>query len=388
MDAMQNEQGWVGTWSASPTDLSLTPVQFVNETLRAIVRISIGGEQVRVRLSNTFGTQPITIGAAHVALAGEGASIKATSGRVLTFSGNTSLTIPPGTVVVSDPVKLEVPTLGKLAISLYLPHTIKTTTGNFGTASFFISLAGDFTEAIDLPTLFISPLQSTQIPLPILTGVDVLTAQKTGALVAFGDSLTVGPWPDFLAERFLHGDKPMVPLAVLRQAINGNRILHAGAGVNGAMFGPAGVVRFDQDVLALAGVRYVVVLEGCNDLIHPGLVAPTAEEVSANDLIDGLRHYITRAHAQGIKIFGGTLTPFRGYIAGFTPEREAKRQAVNTWIRTGRAFDGVLDVDQAVRDPDLPEQLRPSYDSGDHLHFNELGARAIAEAFDLSLCQM
>jgi len=388
MDSMQNEKGWVGTWSASPTDLSLAPIQFMNETLRAIVRISIGGEQVRVRLSNMFGTQPVSIGAAHVALAGAGPAIKATSGRVLTFGGDSSIVIPPGIVVVSDPVKLEVPTLSKLAISLYLPHTIKATTGNFGTASFFISLAGDFTEAVDLPTLFVSPLHSTQIPLPILTGIDVMTSKKAGALVAFGDSLTVGPWPDFLAERLLQGDERMAPLAVLRQAINGNRILYAGAGPSGSLFGPAGVVRFEHDVLAQAGVQYVVVLEGINDLLHPGLAAPPSEEVSTNDLIDGLRHYITRAHALGIKIFGGTLTPFRGYVAGFTPEREAKRQAVNDWIRTGGAFDGILDVDQAVRDPDLPEQLLPSYDSGDHLHFNEVGAKAVAEAFDLSLCQM
>jgi lysophospholipase L1-like esterase len=385
---MQNEKRWVGTWSASPANLSSSPVRFENETLRAIVRVSIGGEQVRVRLSNTFGTQPLIIGAARVAIAGEGASIKVASDRVLTFSGNLSITILPDDTVLSDPVELEVPAPGYLAISLYLPHTMRATTGNFGTARFFISLTGDFTGATDLPTLLVSPLLSTQIPLPILTGVDVMTSKKIGALVAFGDSLTVGPWPDFLAERLLNRDEHVAPLAVLRQAINGNRILHAGAGQNGSMFGPAGVVRFDHDALAQAGVQYVIVLQGINDLIHPGLVAPASEEVSANDLIGGLCHYIKRAHEKEIKIFGSTLAPFGACVAGFTPEREAKRQAVNNWIRTGGAFDGILDVDKATRDPNQPEQLLPNYDSGDHLHFNVAGAKAVADAFDLSLLQM
>jgi lysophospholipase L1-like esterase len=388
MNATQNEKRWVGAWSASPTDLSSSSVQFEDETLRAIVRVGIGGEQVRVRLSNTFGTQPLIIGAAHVALAGEGASIEVASDRVLTFSGNLSITILPGNIVLSDPVKLEVPASGRLAISLYLPHSMRANTGNFGTAPFFISLAGDFTGATDLPTLFVSPLHSMQIPLPILIGVDMMTAKNIGALVAFGDSLTVGPWPDFLAERLLNRDEQIAPLTVLRQAINGNRILHAGAGQNGSMFGPAGVVRFDHDVLSQAGVQYVVVLQGINDLIHPGLVAPASEEVSANDLIDGLHHYIRRTHEKGIKIFGSTLAPFGGCATGFTPEREAKRQAVNDWILTGGAFDGILDVDKATRDPSQPEQLLPSYDSGDHLHFNVAGAKAVADAFDLSLLQM
>lgn len=383
----EKERRWVGTWSASPTDLSSAPVQFINETLRAIVRISIGGEQVRVRLSNMFGPQPLIIGAAHVALAGEGASIKGGSDRTLTFNGNSSITIPLGGIVLSDPVELEVPTLGRLAISLYLPHATTACTGNFGTVQFFISLSGDFTGATDLPTLSKAPLHSTQVPLPFLTGVDVMTTKKARALVAFGDSLTVGPWPDFLAERLLSGGEQFLPLAVLRQAIAGNRILHAGAGQNGSSFGPAGIVRFEHDVLAQSGVEYVIVLQGINDLVHPGLVAPASEEVSADDLIGGLRSYIERAHEKGIKIFGGTLAPFGGFATGFTPEREAKRQAVNHWIRTTGAFDGVLDVDKATRDPDQPVQLLPSYDSGDHIHFNTAGAKAVADAFDLSLCQ-
>lgn len=388
MDDMLDEKRWVGTWSASPTNLSLSPIHFENETLRAIVRVSIGGEQVRVRLSNTFGTQPLTIGAAHVAIAGEGASIEVISDRALTFGGNLSITILPGDVVLSDPVKLKVPKLGRLAISLYLPHIARVTTGNLGTAQFFISLAGDFTGVANLPTLFVTPLLSTERPLPILTGVDVMTSKKAGALVAFGNSLTVGPWPDFLAERLLNGDEPAIPLGILRQAISGNRILYAGVGQNGSMFGPAGVERFDHDVLTQASVQYVTVLQGINDLIHPGLVAPASEEVSADDIIRGLCYYITRAHEKGIKIFGGTLSPFGGYIAGFTPEREAKRQTVNDWIRTRGIFDGNFDVDKATRDPNQPEQLLPSYDSGDHVHFNELGAKAVADAFDLSLFQM
>jgi lysophospholipase L1-like esterase len=384
-DLEENEKQWVGTWSASPTDLSSAPIQLHNETLRAIVRISLGGEQVRARLSNTFGTQPLLIGAANVAMAGEGASIKVGSDRALTFNGNPSITILPGATVLSDPVELEVSALVDLAISLYLPHTVTAITGNFGTAHFFISLTGDFTGAADLPTPFVSPLLSRDIPLPILTGIDVMTSKKAKALVAFGDSLTVGPWPDLLAERLLSGEKQLPPLAVLRQAILGNRILHAGAGPIGSQFGPAGIVRFEHDALTQSGVGYIVVLEGINDLIHPGLVAPTSEEVSADDLIVGLNQYVQQAHKRGYKIFGGTLAPFGGYTAGFTIEREAKRQTVNTWIRTSGAFDGVLDVDKAIRDPDEPVHLLSSYDSGDHLHFNALGAQAVAHAFDLAI---
>src|SRR5947207_157439 len=185
MNDIQNEKRWVGTWSASPTDLSSAPAQFHDETLRAIVRISIGGGQVRVRLSNTFGTQPLVIGMAHVAIAGEGTSIEVASDRMLTFNGNPSITIPSGNVMQSDPVELEVPALARLAISFYLPHVTTTITGNFGTAQFFISLAGDFTGAADLPTLFVSPVHSTEIPLPILTGVYVMSSRKISALVVF-----------------------------------------------------------------------------------------------------------------------------------------------------------------------------------------------------------
>jgi lysophospholipase L1-like esterase len=227
-----------------------------------------------------------------------------------------------------------------------------------------------------------------------VTGVDVLAPESTSALVAFGDSITDGAhstvdanhrWPDFLAARLLArgGHKGV---AVLDAGIGGNRILHD-AGSTNVRFGVSALARFDRDVLAQPGVKYVIVLEGINDLGHAGSSAPLSESVTADDLIAGLKQLIERAHEKGIKIFGATLTPFAGMPSKtyFTPEKEAIRKAVNQWIRTGKAFDGVVDFEKAVRDPANPDRMAASYDSGDHLHPGDAGYKAMGEAVDLSL---
>lgn len=332
--------------------------------------------------SNAYGTTSLTIGAAHIALRSTGAQIVPDSERVLTFSGESSITIPPGALIVSDPVKLAVPALGDLAVSLYLP-------GNTGPATFhtegkqtsYISPSGDFTGSIALPT------SSTTLSSFFLTNVEVKASNDGRAIVTLGDSITDGTastpdanhrWPNFLADRLQasHHDQD---LGVLDQGISGNRILHDIAGTNA-------LARLDRDVLSQTGVKYVTVLLGINDIGFSGIPGFTDQAVSANDIIAGLTQIIERAHARGLRIYGCTLTPFEGTFPGYyTPEGEVKRETVNKWIRTSDAYDAVIDFDKAVRDPSHPTRMLAAYDSGDHLHPNDAGYMAMAKAIDLSL---
>ena len=378
---------WVGTWSASPMSADSVPGStnngFSNQTLRHITHVSIGGDRVRVRLSNAYGTQPLVIGAAHVALHSTAASIVAGSDRPLTFSGQPSITIPAGALALSDPVRLDVPALADLAVSIYVPGaTGPTTWHQLGTQTTYVSPPGNFTATTTMP------VATTEQSRFWLADVEVTASERIGAVVTIGDSITDGfnstpdanhRWPDFLSQRLnaKHGNGKM---AVLNQGISGNRLLHD-------IFGPDALARYDRDVLAQAGVTHVVVLEGINDIGLPGAFVPAAEAVSAAEIIVGLDQLVERAHEKGLKIFGGTLTPFEGTIfpGYFSPEKEAKRQAVNDWIRTSGAFDAVIDFDVATRDPSHPTRLLPAYDSGDHLHPNDTGYKAMADFVDLSL---
>jgi lysophospholipase L1-like esterase len=230
---------------------------------------------------------------------------------------------------------------------------------------------------------------------PFLAGVDVVDLGLRKAIVAFGDSITDGDqstqdanrrWPDMLAAR-LQAPERKDPIAVLNAGIGGNRILHDGAGPSGPKFGISALARFDRDVLAQPGVKYVIVLEGINDIGQPDVAAPASERVTADEIIFGLGQLIRRAHKKDLRIFGGTLTPFEGaaFPGYYTPEREVMRQIVNRWIRATAPFDAVIDFDAAVRDPNHPTRLLPRYDSGDHIHPNDAGYRAMGEAVDLSV---
>lgn len=385
---------WVGTWSASPeapfgeaSPEKLRDKPFENETIRNVVHTSIGGSRVRIKLSNLFGSRPVVIGAAHVAVRDKGPRIVTGSDRALTFSGRASVSIPAGAVVLSDPAKLDVPAGGDLAVSIFLPEVTPMTSVHRSAFQTSYVAAGNAAgaETFDEPT--------TISVWPFLTAVDVETAASPGAVVTLGDSITDGSnstsntnrrWPDVLAAR-LRAAKRNV--AVLNQGIGGNRILHDGTGDYGPAFGPNALARFDRDVLAQAGVRWVVVLLGINDIGHPGAGAPMSEDVSAEDMIAGLRQLAERAHEKGLLIYGCTLTPFEGitWAGWFTPEKEAKRQAVNHWIRTSGVFDGVVDFDKAVRDPEHPTRMLEAFDSGDHLHPNDAGLKAMGEAIDLRL---
>ncbi|MGJ7914099.1 SGNH/GDSL hydrolase family protein [Massilia sp. LXY-6] len=418
---------WVGTWGTGPAGppLSNQVMTFNDQTLRLIVHTSIGGNQVRIRISNTFGAVPLRIGEAHVALRQGGATIVAGSDRPLSFSGSRSITVPPGAPVLSDPVDLDVPALSDLAISLHLPGSVQATTIH-GSAfqTNYVSLPGNFTGAAVFPT------DRTITSWPFLTEVDV-NAPGGAAIVALGDSITDGSntmidanhrWPDLLALRLQTAREPLslvkggkqadkeatkqatkqasrqavspaaglvawsARLGVVNRGIGGNRLLRDPG--EQPLFGRAALERFDRDVLATAGVRYLVVLIGINDIGHPGTgTIPISEEPTPDELIAGYRQLIARAHEKGIAIYGATLTPFEGTIfpGYYTPAKEQIREAVNNSIRSSDEFDGVIDFDRAVRDPSHPTRMLPAYDSGDHLHPNDLGMQAMANAIPLQL---
>jgi lysophospholipase L1-like esterase len=372
-----DDHHWVGTWSTAP--LSRTSgVAFNNLSLRQIVRVSLGGSEFRVKFSNSFGTQPLTIGAARLALRDAGSAIIPSSDRQLTFEGNASTIIPPGAHVLSDTVHLRVPALSDLAISTYLPGAITASptspvTGHTtGLQTSYVAAAGSGNHTADL----VFPTATTTQTTSFLMGVDVNASRDVGAVVTLGDSITDGTrstpdtnnrWPNQLARRLLGPNGQ--PMGVLNMGISGNRVISDGAGVNAQ-------ARFDRDVLAQSGVTHVIVLEGINDSSNAVF--------QADQIIAGLHQLAERAHEKGLKIYAGTLTP-----AGFNLPtlREQNRQAVNAWIRSSGAFDAVIEFDTLTRDPANPGFFLPLYDSGDHLHPNDAGYQAMGNFIDLELLQ-
>jgi lysophospholipase L1-like esterase len=332
-----------------------------------------------VVLSNAFGSAPLEIGAAHVALRERDAMVKASSVKPLTFGGKTTGRILPGATMVSDAVELTVPSVSDLVVDLFLPGELGTgpspvTTHNGASQTNYLSGTGNHSGE---PAMTVERTAGAWF---LLARVEVASGSGSGAVVTFGDSITDGArstldtnsrWPDYLARRL--AARKGKTLGVLNAGISGNQVLGDGAGVSA-------LARFDRDVLMQTGVTHVIVMEGINDIG----IARSNPTPSADDLIAGHRQLIARAHARGLKVYGATLTPFEG-AAYWSAEGEAKRQALNQWIRTSGEYDGVIDFDQVTRDPAAPTKFLPAYDSGDHLHPGDAGYKAMGEAVDLKL---
>jgi len=385
---------WVGSWEASPSGVSLTQ-PLADQTLRMIIAPHLGGRILRIHLSNRFGAAPVTLGPVTIGVRDSGASLLPGSERQVTFGGRSSVVIPAGADAVSDPVMLSFGAFRDLAISVYVPGTVKNPDEHFSTRqTSYLSPSGSGDHATQSsPAAFTEKTTgASSTGWYFLDGVDVEAPGSTGAVVAFGDSITDGyqakrngteqlstintngRYPDDLARRLLAA---RIPLSVLNAGISGNELLNSGL----PLVGPSGLSRFGPDVLAQAGVSDVIVLEGINDIAR----TPPA---TASRLIAAYKQLISRAHAAGLAIQLGTLTPTGGAPTAYADAAaNSVREQVNEWIRTQRFSDGIVDFDAAVRDPHDPAMIDPAYDGGDGLHLNLAGYRALARAVDLALLQ-
>ncbi|MEW1824674.1 SGNH/GDSL hydrolase family protein [Streptomyces sp. NPDC088196] len=362
---------WTGTWEAAPSG---TAPARPGASLRNVVHLSVGGSATRVRLTNRLGTAPLRLDAVTVALRETGPDAVPGSMRVATFDGARTVTIPAGEDLVSDPVPLAVPDRADLLVTVHTPDDSGPATYHRAAGQTnYLAPQGNWADDTDG-----AAYTATTTSWYYVTGVDVLDALVAGSVVTLGDSLTDGNgstrdanhrWPDRLAERL--GALPSYRrLGVLNAGISGNRLLRDDVG-------PSALARLDADALSRSGVRVLIVLEGINDIKGtPAATDPGAFETAYRTLV-------SRAHAHGIRVIGATLTPYGG-SSGYTAAREAVRQQVNVFLRGGGPFDGVVDFDAAVRDPEQPQRIRPGYDSGDHLHFNDAGMRALADTVDLT----
>jgi len=386
--------GWVQTWGVAPLPPSqaMGPMPatpgFDNQTIRQTVRISVGGQQLRIRFTNEYGTKPLVIGRARIAVAdAHGNPVSGTERDVL-FSGSPTTTVPAGAPYLSDPIDLPVGALSSLSISLYLPQaTGPCTCHSTGMQSAFVSDAGDFTGKV------FTPKQTVQLR-AFISGVEVHTNSSARAVVVLGDSISDGigstldanhRWPDLLAEKLDRGSDPW---GVVNMGISGNQVLSDGAG-------QSALARFDRDVLSVPGVRTVIIFEGVNDLgISYGhfegpmaavfKASSSGTQATRDSMIAGYRQLIVRAHARGLKVLAATITPYDG-ASYYSPEGEAVRAAINTWIRSSHEVDGVIDFDAAMRDPAQPTRIRDGFHAGDHLHGSDAGYDAMAAVIDLSL---
>jgi lysophospholipase L1-like esterase len=384
---------WVATWAASPQPAnagSAGPLLTIeDQTVRERVRVSVGGDRICIRLSNEHGTAPLQLGAVTVAAPTDPAGVNAGSVQTVTFGGRSSVTIPAGAPVLSDPVEFPVANGAEISVSLYFPKRVTAPTRHgLALKRAVVSPRGDHTRAEKIEPVAVSEssvlLSAVLVPAPL----------SRRLVVAFGDSVIDGDgstvdadrnWPSNLARR-LGKTSDGSQVAVVNAGIAGNRLLGDGYGVSA-------LARFDRDALALPGVTHVVLLEGLNDIAFPGatlngrLLADPADARTPGDVIGAYRQLIARAHASGVKLIGATLTPFEGAeLPGYYSEsKESMRLAINKWIRTSGAFDAVIDFDAVLRDPDHPSRVLPRFASEDHLHPNDAGYQAMADAIDLAL---
>jgi lysophospholipase L1-like esterase len=384
---------WIATWTASPQEVwgpdfpapVKVPRNLWDQTLRQVARVSLGGRRVRVVLSNECGRWPFKVGAAQVARSDKGSAIVAGSSRPLTFGGRASIVIPPGAPVLSDPVELPLEALASVAVSVFAPDVTPIGSFHFDARQTAYVVAGDKTAAPDFKA------DATLTARILLSEILVDAPAGARAIVAFGDSITDGDgstvdanrrWPDVLARRLVEAGGP--PVAVLNEGISGARVLRDRMGQNA-------LARFDRDVLRHRHADTVILLMGINDVGWSDSVLESAPAPAADDVIAGYQQLIERARLHGLRVLGATLTPFANTFDGtplagyYNAEKEAKRQALNKWIRESGAFDGVLDFDRLLQDPERPSFIKASYDSGDHLHPNDAGYQAMADSIDLKL---
>ena len=369
---------WLGTWTASQQLVeprNMPPAPLAGATLRQVIHVSLGGARIRVVLSNLFGDGPVALGAARIARSAGGSAIEAASEQRLTFGGADSLMIPAGQSITSDPLDFQVSPLSNLAVTLRIGAAPSAHTGHPGSRTTSYLKAGDWVSAPDLADA------ATTEHWYLLANLDVVA--EGSAVVTLGNSITDGHgagtnrddrWPDNLARRLL-ADPHTAHVSVLNAGIGGNCILRD-------CLGPAALSRYARDVLDQSGVRWVIVLEGVNDI--GGTRSPTAADSVATSLIGAYQRIVADAHARGLRIYGATILPFGGSFYD-RPGHEEARQKVNGWIRTSGAFDAVIDFDAVTRDPSQPSRLLPRADSGDHLHPGEEGYRMMADAIDLGL---
>ncbi|GAA1608121.1 SGNH/GDSL hydrolase family protein [Kribbella sancticallisti] len=386
---------WVGSWSTGvtrPEATGFTATGLTNQSARYVVRPSVGGDKVRIRFSNIYGDRPVQIGAATVAKANTATPVQSdldpASKRTLTFNGSATAVMNKGAELLSDPVDLRVADLSTLVISVFYPTATGPTSWHASSNQENFFGPGDLTDATDG-----TPYVTTRACCwTFLAGVDVQTDRSDGAIVVLGDSIADGSlstlngnnrWPDQLAERLVADRRRDTP-AVLNVGLAGNRLLRDGAepilgGPGVEQLGLNALARLNEDVFGQTDPRVVITHLGVNDLWMNG--------ATADQLIAALRQINSQLHEHGIRSVGATITPYGGFAApgGWTPEKEAARVAVNTWLRGQHEFDGVIDFDQAVRDPAAPEKLRAEYDGGDHIHFNDAGYQAMANAIPLQL---
>jgi len=371
---------WIEAWYSPPFPptavLAAGDVRiFAHQTVRQVVRLEAGGERVRVRLTNELGLAPVKIGSVHIALSSPNAVTEADTDHVLTFDGKQDAVIPVGQALVSDPIEMTVGAFADVSLSIYYPERLAPA-GHLSQVR--VSARGDHgAEPVWRDA-------TTGRAPALVSGVEVETSQSHRVLVAFGDSITEGAgatpgtnmdYPEQLARRLQHSGGASSSWVVINSGIGGNRLLHEGSG-------PSALDRFERDALDIPGVSAIIVLEGINDIGWAFDPNGDTGPLTVADIVGAYKQLIARAHARGLKILGGTITPYENAMY-FHPEGEAVRAAVNEWIRTSGAFDGVIDFEQAVRDPQHPTQYRGADQSGDNLHPNDAGYRAMSEAVDL-----
>jgi lysophospholipase L1-like esterase len=371
------EDCWIGTWASGQqlTEPGNKPPApgLSNNTLRQVIRATLGGSRLRVQFSNAYGSGPVTINAAHLAVSKGAGAIDPATDKALTFQDESSITIPAGEVVYSDTIDFCVAPLSSLVVSIYFGQTSEDVTGHPGSRTTSYIQSGNTVTAVNMASA------AKTDHWYILSGIDLWLNDSYACVVTLGDSITDGRgsttngnnrWPDNLANR-LQADPNMTKIGVINQGIGGNAVVSGG-------LGPTALVRFKHDVLDQSGVRWVIILEGVNDI--GGSRSPKV----ATDLIAAYEQFIEEAHAKDILVYGVPILPFGGSFYD-SQNHEAARQEVNKWIRTSGKFDAVIDLDAAVRDPENPTRLLPEYDTGDHLHLSVAGYQIMAEAIDLDL---